>query len=735
MKRASLILILLLLGSLALAQPWQTDNSVFNPSGIPSLTFSQPRFADLDADGDQDFMLGSSGSAPIYIQNTGSLTAPDFAVGPPLGANINYLNAELAVAVDFDADGDLDLVTGGYTGLALYLNTGTATAPSFPAQVGFFGDLGVGSNPVPDLADVDNDGDPDLVVGLSENGGVRVYFNTGSPQMAQFSSLNMQVIGDVGLYAYPVFYDLDNDGDQDILCGRDLHGFIYFKNQGSPGAPNWVENSVEFEGLGSTTYWNSPDLADLNNDGLADLVYGTADGPLMYYVNTGSLADPAWTPNTTMFGGVIDVGGASSPCFYDWDSDGDLDMFSGSQLGYIKYFENTGNLHAPAWQEDSAYFSSIDHSIYAAVTVGDVNADTRPDLIVGDLNGQLFYHRNTGTELVWETSMLTNISLGGWSVPRLLDFDHDGDLDLIAGNEAGNLKYYRNQGTPRAPDWVEQANFFTGIDVGSQCSPSFADIDADGDYDFVAGNIQGNLVGYLREGTSWVINSSYVSGITTDQNAAPALVDLDRDGDMDLVLGDYDGTFSYHRNLLYSAETLNPPLALSAEGTSLITLHWSPPTPGSSSPFMHYKVYLDGVLQGSTEELFWLLENLIPETSYSVGVTAEYLAGESVPIIIQVTPTGSVDLIQPQFALRIWPNPFNPSTTISFTIPVSGEASLEIYNLRGQKLRSWNHIAPGTHSLTWDGTDQSGHPQSSGIYFCRLVHAMRTELRKLTLLK
>ena len=735
MKKSILILMILVIIQFLCAQPWQTDNSLFNPSGIPSLTFSQPRCADFDGDGDMDFMLGGSGDAPIYIQNIGTATIPHFAVGPDLGANINYLNAELAITGDIDGDGDLDIVTGGYLGLTLYLNTGTATNPQYPAQVGFFGDLGLGNYPVPDLADVDGDGDLDLLIGLSEDGGVKVFFNIGSPTIAQFSADSVLVIGDIGLYAYPIFCDFDHDGDQDIFCGRDLNGFIYYENQGSPLSPNWVPNSGAFAGLGGDTYWNSPDLVDLNNDGLFDLIYGNADGPLACYMNTGSLASPVWTLNTALFGGVIDVGGASSPFFYDWDGDGDLDMFTGSQMGEIYYFENIGTQHAPAWQEDSSYFSSIDHSIYSAVAVGDVNADGRPDLIVGDLNGQLFYHRNTGTGLVWETTFLTNTALGGWGCPRLLDFDHDGDLDIVAGNEDGNLKYFRNQGSPRAPDWVEQPNFFPGIDVVYNASPSFADIDGDGDYDFVVGNLMGNLKCYMREGHNWVLNPSFASGITTTQNAAPALVDLDYDGDWDIVLGDYDGTFSYHRNLLYSAAVLNPPLDLMAEGTSLLTLLWSPPATGSTSPFQRYNVYLDGALLGTTTELAWILEGLVPDTSYNVGVSAQYFAGESLPITLQVTPVGIDDLIQPQTALQIWPNPFNPSTTISFTVPASGNARVEIFNLRGQIVRRWIHIGAGTQNLSWDGRDQMGQPLSSGIYFCRLLHPQKTEVKRMTLVK
>ena len=104
-----------------------------------------------------------------------------------------------------------------------------------------------------------------------------------------------------------------------------------------------------FDGSETSTYWNSPCLVDLNGDGRPDLIYGTSAGPLQYYVNGGPPADPVWTANTSLFGGVLDVGAASSPFFFDFDADGDLDLVSGSQLGDIKYYENVGTNAAPAW--------------------------------------------------------------------------------------------------------------------------------------------------------------------------------------------------------------------------------------------------------------------------------------------------------------------------------------------------------------------------------------------------
>ena len=530
------------------AQPWEQNNAIFNPSGVPSLPFSQPRFADLDGDGDQDMVIGTTDDRPFYMKNTGTATVPSFTPEPGIFVNVSSLDAEMGVFYDIDNDGDLDFITGGFTGLNLYINTGTITAPQFEKVNGFFDGLDVGMSPVPDLADLDNDGDPDMVVGLSESGVLKIYTNTGSPLAAQFSESNMVVLGDIGLYAYPVFRDLDADGDQDILAGRDDHGFIYYQNNGNPTSPVWETNNAIFAGIGTQTYWNSPDLVDLNGDSKPDLVFGSAAGPLNYYINTGTPSAPIWTLNTTLFGGVLDVGGASNPYFFDYDGDGDLDMFSGSQLGNIKYFENTGTASGPAWEENSAPFATLKHSIYSAVAVGDVNGDGLPDAIVGDLSGKLYYHRNSAVGFVLDANALASIALGGWSAPRLVDLDQDGDLDIVAGNEAGKLNFIRNNGTPTSPSWTLIPNYFGSIDVGTNCVPSIADLDLDGDLDIITGNLSGDVQYFENTGTGWVENSAPVQGLTGGQNDTPALADLDGDGDDDLTLGNYDGTFDYYKN-------------------------------------------------------------------------------------------------------------------------------------------------------------------------------------------
>ena len=531
------------------AQLWQQNDLIFNPSGIPSLPFSQPRFADLDADGDFDLILGSINELPFYFVNNGSASSPSFQPGPDIFAPVSYLNAEMGVCIDLDADGDLDFITGGYNGLQLFKNIGDSLQPQFLKIDHFFQEITVGSNPVPSFTDLDADDDYDLLVGLSESGELKFYLNSGTPDSAIFLETQSQTWFDVGLYAYPCFADLDNDVDIDLLVGRDVSGFYYYYNTGDSANWHWQDDNSVFACLAQSTYWNSPCLVDLSGDGKKDLIYGTASGPLNYYVNTGSFSSPTWTADNSLFGGVLDVGGASSPFLFDFDYDSDLDLVSGSQLGNIKYYRNIGSALAPAWQPAHDIFSAIKHSIYSAITLGDVNGDSLPDAVAGDMNGQLFFHKNTGTSFTYVSSVFAGIDLGYFSAPKLIDMDFDGDLDIVAGNEDGNLFYFKNTGKSDSATWVEVAGFFGNIGVGSHCVPTAGDIDNDGDIDIITGDLFHEIQFFENVNSTWVENPAVVAGITAGQNAAPALGDLDDDGNLDLTIGNYDGTFNYFENI------------------------------------------------------------------------------------------------------------------------------------------------------------------------------------------
>ena len=83
------------------------------------------------------------------------------------------------------------------------------------------------------------------------------------------------------------------------------------------------------------------------------------------------------------------------------------------------------------------------------------------------------------------------------------------------------------------------------------------------------------------------------------------------------------------------------------------------------------------------------------------------------------------------------PNPFNPSTTITFTLPSSGRATLTVYSLTGQKVRGLlsGNLGAGAHSVVWDGKDDGGRTLSSGVYIALLRMGSTASSIKMTLEK
>lgn len=87
---------------------------------------------------------------------------------------------------------------------------------------------------------------------------------------------------------------------------------------------------------------------------------------------------------------------------------------------------------------------------------------------------------------------------------------------------------------------------------------------------------------------------------------------------------------------------------------------------------------------------------------------------------------GEQELANSEFTCEIYPNPFNPSTTISYTIPYVSNVEISIYDIMGREIKSFTTYqqAKGSHKVVWDGTNSSGNRVSSGIYFYRFEAAL-----------
>jgi hypothetical protein len=195
---------------------------------------------------------------------------------------------------DLDADGDLDLSVGTLYAysypLFYYENIGGAAQPAWQRDDSMYEPLPGGSWTCPELADLDDDGDLDLM--LAVGGGFRGYRNTGTPQVPLWLRDDSLVEGISLPYEFsdPNLGDLDDDGDLDLVLGGRSYGspIMCYENSGTTQAPTWVESESMLTGVDTNVEGHGLDLADLDGDGDLDLLVIDGWGPT-FYLNRGSV--------------------------------------------------------------------------------------------------------------------------------------------------------------------------------------------------------------------------------------------------------------------------------------------------------------------------------------------------------------------------------------------------------------------------------------------------------------
>lgn len=312
---------------------------------------------------------------------------------------------------------------------------------------------------MPRFADIDADSDYDLFVSVLFNPtdpqSLMYYRNDGTAQVAnhQFITSNYLKPLDVITNSYPSFADLDNDGDTDLLLGSldsPLGYLHYLENVGSTTVPS-------FEYLDST-YFNItgdlsviPSLGDLDGDTDIDMLVGLFDGKIDYYRNDGTVNSPDFIFQgklTDSSGAIIDIGTIAAPFLLDVDNDDDLDLSVGGFNGEIKYFENTGNQLFFEFTEDILFYGDLDVGDNSSPFLFDYNYDNVLDLFSGNRRGNFYYFVNNGTNQnpVWQqiTDQFIPENFGAITVPSFIDIDNDTDTDLYVGNVKGGIYLYEN---------------------------------------------------------------------------------------------------------------------------------------------------------------------------------------------------------------------------------------------------------------------------------------------------
>ena len=279
----------------------------------------------------------------------------------------------------------------------------------------------------------------------------------------------------------PVLFDVDGDGDADLLVGATDGSLAYFMNTGSRSSPNFVKQTGPSDGTNGSPFHaidafsagggSAPALGDLNLDGFVDLVLGSSSGRLSIHMGGPNPLAPFGAPSYSANGIplvdfatslVFDAGAGSTPSLVDVDGNGHLDIVVGAA---------DGSVH-------------ILHSVPTGTSTSGTPASS------------VFTSSGRGAELGGVTSP------SGDAAPALVDMDNDGDVDLVLGGADGALLFFENTGSERSPVFTGPVpsgarNPVDGVRVPAGGSaPAFTDINGDGRADMVVGSSDG-LIRYF----------------------------------------------------------------------------------------------------------------------------------------------------------------------------------------------------------------------------------------------
>ncbi|MFA5382857.1 MAG: VCBS repeat-containing protein [Candidatus Micrarchaeia archaeon] len=423
-----------------------------------------PNFADFDNDGDLDIICGEFFDKLTWFENIGTRSAPKYASGKYITNGKRDITIDtqmiVAVAVDWNADGNIDLITGDEDGRVAFVeNTGkiNVSGPCFKMPR---------------------------------------YFQQQADDL-KFGSL-----------VTPFSVDWDEDGDEDLICGTSAGYIGFIENLDGGNPPKWDKPKLlradgkvirimagyngSIQGPAEKKWgYTTLSVADWDGDGLKDIIFNSIFGKVEWYKNIGTKNSPVlnkvkpvfvewkedvpkpewnwWEPKNNQ----LVTQWRTTPFAIDWNRDGLIDLIMLDYEGYLAYFERYFEGGMLKLKPGQRIFYGIDNSIFGInhevinssdgllrlnadkygksgrrkICFSDWDNDGDFDILVNSENVSLLENTGSikGIVLLKNKGGLSNVKMTGHTTsPTVVDWDKNGIPDLLIGGEDGHFYFCKN---------------------------------------------------------------------------------------------------------------------------------------------------------------------------------------------------------------------------------------------------------------------------------------------------